>query len=886
MDPRDLGCDCTHCALGPTPGTPWRPVVPALRDPVGTLIVMDSPLKSDVEARTPGTGRTGEMLGRLLRQAGTNVDSVSMTLAMLCRPPTEGKDDLKIYLLKLSRDNKRRAKAGLMLRGDPLVCCKPRLLRECASADYIVPLGNYAAKSVLGADTKPSEIAGAPVEWRSPDGATRVPALASLAPSFVGRFGRWRPVLGAHLARAVRAANGAIEWIEPDLMMRPTVEQFDNWCADRARRRTVVAHDSETTFDGPRYAKVRCWGFGDTKSAIVVPFMSPDPDLARQGESLFRKPEEARRMRAAFKHWMESRELPKVGWNSGNFDRTVSEREMSCIATPETDLILVHRLAYPEHPHDLSFAARLEIATPAWKGDKTSSDDVTLWIYNGRDCVNNARLVKPLVTKMTERGVAHLLPLDKRMQENCRQIMLNGMNVIPSERERLTTHWRRELNAQRAGLLDCGRRLEFRGGAEWNPASGPQVAELLFDHLGLDPVKETELGDPSTDDGAIRDLMRHAEEPAVKELLDRMRRFRRAMKMLGTFLVNLPVDEKTGRVHASWNSHVTMPRRRSCSGPNLQTYPPFMRGVFGPPAGRTWVAADFSQLHLRIIAAVSGDDMLVEHFKNGGDPHTSHARYFYGDLFEAANKSGRKKMRKVAKEATYALMYLAKCETAWESVTSAEDENFNLVYPDMTLRAFRPIYEKFWQLHPKIRRWGEKQTEAWRNQGFLRDPICGMRNDFGDGENPNEMVNFPVLAGEQGIAIPAYLELVDLIPFGYAGQGTGQVHDGHDSVTFETPDDLDEVNRVARIIKTNMTRMLPWTDVPFNCDVAIHPRLDRTVELEMKPGEEWDGFTKLECKCGAGLRLQVVPRRPDGELALEGWLWGAQGTKCPACQRK
>lgn len=843
-DPRLHGARCSECPLFSTDPRVWRPVPPEnASDPILTVL-LEAPGKSEVERMRPAVGRSGAELESAIKVAGFSREDVSITNTLLCRPPNDG-GDLDLYLHKL----KRSGYSG----PTPIECCAPRVRREIRESPYVLALGAYAAKSLLGADVSIMNVAGAPDTWTDPDDPTRkVPVLPTVHPAFVLRLARWREPFRAHVGRAFRRARGVVEWVEPKAILHPSADEIANWLEARAERRELVTHDTETTFDGQLRAKLRCAGFYSEAAGggIVIPWRSCEAGKDAQGRSVFYTPSEAERIDNAIRRAFDNSGITWAGWNTGYFDATIYERHLGARPTPDLDLIMVHRLCVPELPHSLDFVGRMLTDTPTWKQGKHTTDDRTLWIYNNADNAVVARVAKRLWKQMNDRGQRGVWERDVKVQEICRQLHRIGMYVVEEERQKLIGEWQARIDANGAALRDQARELGFRRQdsrgreADFNPGSTQQVGRLLFEHLGLDPVTETALGDPSTEDSALRELM--ASEPVgspVHTFLSRLRKYRRAVKMRGTYLTGLEVWDD-GRVRATWNAHVTIPGRVSCSDPGLQQIPWYLRSMYGAAPGHSLVYADMAQLHLRVIAAISGDDMLVRAFAEDADPHAIHGEVFYRDEWRrsvaerdkakaAGDEEGVKawaqridQMRQTSKTTTYAAMYLATLETVHKTVTSTEDgPEGNLLYGSMPMRATRALYEAFWKAHPKIRTWGDRTIDRYRRQGYLEAPIGGRRLDFLDGEpSPNDLVNFPVLASETGLMIPAKIKLVETIPFGYAGPGTGLVHDGHDSLMLEVPDD--DVPRAAAILRDCMTQRLPWTPVPFTADVKVGKRWD------------------------------------------------------------
>src|SRR5437764_5031385 len=170
------------------------------------------------------------------------------------------------------------------------------------------------------------------------------------------------------------------------------------------------------------------------------------------------------------------------------------------------------------------------------------------------------------------------------------------------------------------------REIYSLAGEEFNLNSPPQLRTILYDKLGLSPGKKTPKGQLSTDAAVLEKL--RDQNPIVDALLQ----WRELDKLNSTYLVALPrlVDPATGRVHTTFNQVVAATGRLSSTNPNLQNIP--VRGELGRQIRRAFVAggrdevllcADYSQIELRILAHLSGDEGLAEAFASGADIHTA-----------------------------------------------------------------------------------------------------------------------------------------------------------------------------------------------------------------------------------------------------------------------
>ncbi len=203
-------------------------------------------------------------------------------------------------------------------------------------------------------------------------------------------------------------------------------------------------------------------------------------------------------------------------------------------------------------------------------------------------------------------------------------------------------------------LLSIEKRIYFIAGEEFNINSPKQLQVILFERLGLKPVKKTKTG-YSTNVDVLEQLALAHELP--QEIIE----YRTLSKLKSTYVDALPrlVNTGTGRLHTSFNQTVTATGRLSSSDPNLQNIP--IRGEWGKrireafiaEKGNVLLSSDYSQIELRILAHLSGDKSLVEVFQNDGDIHTMTAC----ELFGVSDNNVTDDMRRTAKTVNFGIIY-------------------------------------------------------------------------------------------------------------------------------------------------------------------------------------------------------------------------------------
>ncbi len=252
----------------------------------------------------------------------------------------------------------------------------------------------------------------------------------------------------------------------------------------------------------------------------------------------------------------------------------------------------------------------------------------------------------------------------------------------------------------------------YRGaGEEFNLNSPPQLRVILYEKLGLSPGKRTPKGKLSTDASVLEKLRDH---PVVDALLS----WRELDKLNSTYLEALPrlVDARDGRIHTSFNQAVAATGRLSSSNPNLQNIP--VRTELGRQIRRAFVpggeeqvllAADYSQIELRILAHLSGDEGLREAFETGHDIHTATAARVFALPEEKVDPS----LRSRAKMVNYGLAYGM---NAWGLATRLD------IAPDEA----QEIMDAYFVSFPKIREYLDRQVDHATVDGFT-ETLLGRR---------------------------------------------------------------------------------------------------------------------------------------------------------------
>ncbi len=260
-------------------------------------------------------------------------------------------------------------------------------------------------------------------------------------------------------------------------------------------------------------------------------------------------------------------------------------------------------------------------------------------------------------------------------------------------------------------LAEIERHAHDEAGGTFNLASPKQIQEILFERQGLPVLEKTPKGQPSTAESVLQELAQHYALPAL--ILEH----RSLAKLKSTYVDRLPerIDPDTGRVHTSYHQAVASTGRLSSSDPNLQNIPVRteegrrIRQAFIAPEGQVLLAADYSQIELRIMAHLSGDPGLLEAFASGEDVHRATAAEVFGTPLDAVEPD----QRRAAKAINFGLMY------GMSAFGLARQLN-------VEQGAARDYMARYFERYPAVQAFMEATRETAREKGYV-ETLFGRR---------------------------------------------------------------------------------------------------------------------------------------------------------------
>ena len=346
----------------------------------------------------------------------------------------------------------------------------------------------------------------------------------------------------------------------------------------------------------------------------------------------------------------------------------------------------------------------------------------------------------------------------------------------------------------------------FTGGP-FNINSPQQLSRVLFDTLGLTPVKKTKTG-YSTDTEVLERLS--LEHPLPRKILE----YRTLTKLKNTYIDVLPklINPHTGRIHTTFNQMVVATGRLSSSDPNLQNIPirgeegMKIRQAFVPEDGYILISSDYSQIELRVLAHISKDPLLIETFLRDEDIHATVAR----DVFGVNADDVTQEMRRTAKVINFGIIYGMSAYGLTKALEISQKEAQHYI-------------DGYFERHKGVKEYMDAIIEEARAKGFVRT-LFGRIRSIPEINNPDLSVrqlgeraamNTPIQGTAADIIKMAMINITGKIR--ERGLASRLIMSIHDELVFEVKED--ETNEMEKLIKEGMEHVVTLS-VPLKVSIG------------------------------------------------------------------
>ena len=610
--------------------------------------------------------------------------------------------------------------------------------------------------------------------------------------------------------------------IEPKII--DNLEELNNFVAQIMKHtdaKKPIAIDTETTSLNPFKAELVGLGFcfGESlKDIVYIPIghKNKEDDLIEINQINQLKIEE---VIFALQDWFSSNENPKTLQNA-KYDRLILLRHGIILNGVVIDTLLADYICDATLKHSLDEIAYREFgfkpksfSDVVKKGEDFSYVDIkSASMYCGMDVYLTRKLAIIYINRLKETSIK-LINLLKEVEQPLEQVLaeIESTGII------IDTPYLKDLSLELTKKLNTIEKEVYNiAGNEFNLSSPKQLGELLFEKLDLDRKKSRKTKTGWSTDAAVLEKL-ESDHPIVKMIIEH----RTISKLLNTYVDALPqlIEKETGRVHTDFNQAVTATGRLSSSNPNLQNIPvrtEFSRRIrkaFLPQKDWKLLSADYSQIELRILTHLSGEEVLKNAYLKNEDVHSLTAKIlFEKDAIDADE-------RRIGKTINFGVIY------GMGAQRFARSTGVSLIEAKYFLSKFKERY-------PAVFKFLEYQERLALSQGFV-ETLLGRRRYFHFNKNglgrllgtpPNEIdlttarragmeaqqlraaANAPIQGSSADIIKLAMIQLHSALrETGLAAKILLQVHD--ELVLEVNPKDLEETKLLVQNTMENAVKL-------------------------------------------------------------------------------
>ncbi len=564
-----------------------------------------------------------------------------------------------------------------------------------------------------------------------------------------------------------------------------------------------VCFDTETTSLVTIDAKLVGIAFSYAAGkAYYVPFRGSEDDKRKRLELL--------------RPFFNNTEVEKIAHNL-KYDMAVLKNYDMRVSGPFFDTMIAHYVYRPDGRHSMDIVAQdLLNYTPksiesliGKKGKKQGSmEDVPmedLVEYAGEDADVTYQLSVVLKKLLKEHELERVFnEVDMPLVEVLCDMERNGVHIDVDALSELSGLLEKSISETEGRIKDIA-------DEEFNVASPAQLGVVLFEKLKLSKKpKKTKTGQYSTSEDILQELA--AEHEIAQCVLD----FRQLSKLKSTYVDALPklINPRTNRIHTSFNQAVTATGRLSSTNPNLQNIPirtekgRLVRKAFvASSADSVILAADYSQIELRLMAAMSGDETMRRAFNEGQDIHATTA----ASIFQTELDKVTREQRSQAKTVNFGIIYGVSAFGLSQQTNLSRSESAELI-------------KSYFQTYPGIRAYMNKQVELVREQGYVTT-LLGRKRHLADINSRNPVVRGH--AERNAVNTPIQGSAADIIKLAMANvhremnekkMRSRFILQVHDELVFEAH--KPELDDLKELLKRNMENAYD-AGVPLDVDMGV-----------------------------------------------------------------
>jgi len=517
-----------------------------------------------------------------------------------------------------------------------------------------------------------------------------------------------------------------------------------------------------------------------------------------------------------FRCFFENTSIEKIGHNL-KYDIKVLSNYGMPVKGPLFDTMIAHYLINPDMRHGMDILAEtylnyqpVSITKLIGKKGKNqlSMRDVPIkdqTEYAVEDADITLQLKKHFIEELKKGNVIKLFnEIELPLVSVLTAMEIEGINLNTEFLKALSIHLTDDINSLEKTIFE-------EAGEEFNIASPKQLGVVLFENMKLvDKPKKTKTGQYSTAEDVLSNLSK--DHTIIANVLE----YRQFKKLQSTYVDALPneINSNTGRVHTAYAQAVAATGRLSSTNPNLQNIPirtergKQVRKAFIPrDENHVLLAADYSQIELRIIAALSEEETMIEAFKNGEDIHASTA----AKVFNVPINEVTREQRSNAKTVNFGIIY---------GVSAFGLSN----QTDLTRKESKELIDLYYQTYPKLRNYMSAQVDFARENGYVETVLqrrrylkdINSRNAIVRGAAERNAVNAPIQGSAADIIKIAMINIFKR--FEKEGFKSKMLLQVHDELVFDAH--KDELEIIKPIIKYEMEHAFEMI-VPLDVEIGV-----------------------------------------------------------------
>lgn len=505
--------------------------------------------------------------------------------------------------------------------------------------------------------------------------------------------------------------------------------------------------------------------------------------------------EQALKFVEIFKPLYENENILKIGQNI-KYDMEVLANYGVELKGKLFDTMIAHYLIQPELHHNMDYLAETllnyktvhieELIGPKGKNQKSMRevDPNQVCEYAAEDADVTLKLYQVLEPKLKENNLETLFwDIEMPLVPVLADMEMSGVLLDTKALKETSDIFNKRMNEYEEKIYE-------QAGEKFNISSPKQVGEILFGKMKImEKPKKTRTGQYVTSEEVLQTLKSKA--PIVEDILN----YRGMKKLLSTYVDSLPtlINPRTGHIHTSFNQALTATGRLSSSDPNLQNIPvrtddgKEIRKCFIPESGCKFFSADYSQIELRIMAHLSGDENMIEAFRSGFDIHKATAAKIWKEQMDDVTDSQRKK----AKQANFGIIYGI---TTYGLAQRMEIPNGEA----------KEIIDGYFATFPKVKEYMEKAKETARQKGYA-ETIFGRRRYLPDINSANgtvrgfaerNAINAPIQGSEADVIKVAMVKIWNR--FKKENIRSKMILQVHDELNFSVyPEEAEKVEKIV-----------------------------------------------------------------------------------------